>query len=102
MISDDRFEPADRPVRWQESLLCLVTQLLTFLATWTHSPVAQTVAYVSILALMGLSLWLLLAPPRFSATRCAFIMCGLFCLVLLLEPAVRTALSLTPPHALAA
>ncbi len=98
--NDERFEPVDKPVKWQEFLLCFITQFLTYWATQTHSPVAQTAALVSVAVLMGISLWLLLAPPRFSATRGSFILVGLLCLLLLLDPLVRAALSLAPPHAL--
>ncbi len=110
--NDERFEPVEKPVKWQEFLLCFITQFLTHLATQMHSPVAQTAALVSVAVLMGISLWLLLAPPRFSATRGSFILagwfasyssltlsCGLLCLLLLHMPCtcdLKRALRPTP------
>lgn len=79
----ERFEPVDKPVRLYESLLNGAAQLLTFAFLWTHYQLWQLVATVAVAVLMGVALWKLLAPPRFSATRGAFVFTGLLCLVLL-------------------
>jgi drug/metabolite transporter (DMT)-like permease len=80
------YEPADRPIRWYEFALCLVTQLLVFACRWTPNPLLEYTAIASTTALMATALWKLLLPPRLSATRCAFVLIGLIGIVLLFLP----------------
>jgi hypothetical protein len=79
----EEFEPIDKPVRFYENLLNVATQLPTFAFVWTHYQPWQLVATFAAAVLMGVSLWKLLAPPRFSATRCVFVVVGLLCLFML-------------------
>lgn len=79
----ERFEPTDRPVRLYEYLLNGAAQLLTFVLLWTHLQTWRLVATVTVAALLGVALWKLLAPPRYSATWGAFVVCGLMCMILL-------------------
>jgi hypothetical protein len=59
--------------------------LLLFARQGRHDLALGLVVAASIALLMGMSLWKLLVPPRFSATRCAFILIGLLSIVLLLS-----------------
>ena len=79
----ERSEPIDKPVRFYESLLNIAAQLLTFAFLWAHYQLWQLVATVAVAVLMGVALWKLLLPPRFSAKRSAFVVAGLLCLFLL-------------------
>lgn len=80
------YEPADRPVRFYESLLSIVTLLLVLAALYTHFSAAMPAAAASITVLMVVSLWKLLTPPRFSATRGGFVVaCLIFIVVLSLH-----------------
>ena len=79
----ERYEPLDKPIRFYEKLLNVAAQWLTFAFLWTHYQAWQLVATVTVAVLMGVSLWKLLAPPRYSATRIVFVIAGLMCLVLL-------------------
>ncbi len=79
------FEPADRPVQLYESLLCLLAQGLVFASRATHAPLVERRAGAAIALLLIMSLWKLLLPPRVSATRCAFLLIGLICIVVLVS-----------------
>src|SRR5262249_4418106 len=73
-------EPIDNPVRLYDIGLCAAAQLLTFAAQSTHSRAVELAAAASLVLLIALSLWTLLVPPRYSATRVAFVFVGLLCL----------------------
>jgi hypothetical protein len=77
------FEPVNKPVQMHELLLNVATQLLTLVYLWTRIPTWRLVATTVVALLLGLSLWKLLVPPRFSATRVAYVIWGLICLALL-------------------
>jgi hypothetical protein len=80
------FEPVDKAVRLYEMGLCLAAQLLANAAMSTHSRAVKLAAVASMVLLIALSLWKLLVPPRFSATRGAFVFVGLLWLFLLWNP----------------
>jgi hypothetical protein len=80
------FEPVDKPLRFYETGLCLAAQLPAFVALRTHNPSVELAAAVSMALLIALSLWKLVMPPRFSATRVAFVFVGLLYLFLLWNP----------------
>jgi hypothetical protein len=78
------YEPTDRPVRFYELVVCFVAQVLLLAEQKTHSQGVELAAMSSFALLLALSLWKLLVPPRYSTTRCAFVLIGVLCLVLLL------------------
>jgi hypothetical protein len=80
------YEPADRPVKFYEFLLCIMTQALVGVGRYLHIAPAMPAAIMSIALLMAISLWKLLVPPRFSATRGAFLLAGVICIALLFPP----------------
>lgn len=81
----EEFEPADKPVRWYENVLCAIMQALWFLYIFTHVPVARLGTVVAIGLSLAVSLWKLLFPPRLSATRCAFVLIAILGIVLVLN-----------------
>lgn len=82
----EEYEPADKPVRLYEYVLCAAPQVLWFVWQGTHSPITRLGAVVAIVLLLAVSLWKLLIPPRFSATRCAFVLLALIGIVLVVHP----------------
>ena len=83
MERHEPYEPADRPVRFYELALCLVIQLLLLVEQRTQSYPLKLATALSLALLLALSLWKLLVPPRFSATRSAFVLVSLIGLFLL-------------------
>lgn len=83
MERHEPYEPADRPVRFYELALCLVIQLLLLVEQRTQSYPLELATALSLALLLALSLWKLLVPPRFSATRSAFVLVSLIGLFLL-------------------
>lgn len=80
----DEFEPADRPVRAYETLLCMAMNAALFSVYWWHVRPAEVIAGVLACILIVVALVKLLLPrPRFSATRGAYVFLGLLALVLL-------------------
>jgi hypothetical protein len=73
-------------MRLYELVLCLGAQLLVFAELWTHYRAAELAATASVALVIAVSVWKLLAPPRLSVTRCAFVLIGLICVVLLFMP----------------
>jgi cell division protein FtsW (lipid II flippase) len=92
------FEPADRPVQWYETAVCIAAQFLTFLSLGAHNRVVELAAGACIALLVIMSLWKLLVPPRFSATRGAFVLLSLICVWLLIHPWVIRETSNSFPH----
>ena len=82
----EQFEPADKPVQFYELALCLVAQLVVFASLGTHNHVFELTATASVASLLALSLWKLFVPPRFSATRGAFVLISVLCVVVLGAP----------------
>ena len=82
----DPFEPTDRPVQFYEYLVCLSSQLLLF--AWEHTSIRGfwLGSFAAVALLVGMSLWKLLLPPRFSATRGAYIVVSAIAMVLLFSP----------------
>lgn len=79
----EEFEAADKPVRFYETALCFVAQVLFFARVWTRSTVFALPAATAFALLIVISLLKLLVPPRLSATRCAFIWISILALVVL-------------------
>ena len=79
----EEYEPVGRPVRPYENWLGFAAGLLWMAGLWTHYSTLALSAAASILLLIALSLWTRLVLPRFSVTRCAFIIVGLYRLVVL-------------------
>lgn len=80
----DEFEPADRPVRAYETLLCMAVNAALFSVYWWHPRPAEIITAVLACILIVVALVKLLLPkPRFSATRGAYVFLGLLALVLL-------------------
>ncbi len=79
----EEFEPADKPVRFYETMLCATADALLFVDRLADTRVVELAATAPAVVLIAVSLWRLLVPPRFSVTRCAFVLVGLLCLVLL-------------------
>lgn len=77
------YEPADRPVRFYEIALCLVTQILMLVEQRTQSHLLEMAAASSLAVLLVLSLRKLLVPPRYSATRTVFVLVSIIGLFLL-------------------
>ena len=61
-----------------------MAQVLLLAEQKTHSQGVELAAMSSFALLLALSLWKLLVPPQYSATRCAFVLISILCLVLLL------------------
>src|SRR5262249_4201471 len=77
-------EPADRPVRFYETALLVVAGALIAFALGTQNRPATLAAIAADGLLLAVSLWKLLAPPRFSTRRCANVIVGFLFMALLL------------------
>ncbi len=76
-------EPVDKPVRLYEIGLLFVVAALYIAAMLTHHPATELAGAAATGLLIATCLWNLFVPPRFSATRCAFLCIGLVYLFLL-------------------
>ena len=77
-------EPVDKPVRLYEIGLFLVVAALYIAAMLTHHPTIEFTAAAATGLLIAICLWNLFVPPRFSATRSAFLCIGFLYLFLLI------------------
>ena len=66
-------ESFDKPVRFYETLLCSAANQLTIAGWMTQGHAIELAAIGLFAVLMALSLWMFLVPPRYFATRAAFV-----------------------------
>lgn len=79
-----QFEPVDKPVRLYEVGALFVAGAMYIVALLTQYRAIELAAVAAESLLIITCVWNLLAPPRFSVTRCAYLCIGLVCLILLL------------------
>jgi hypothetical protein len=70
-------EPADKPVRFYENVLFVLSQLLWIASDYTGVLAVELVGAGVVAILTAVSVWKLLVPPRLSTTRGAYVVAGL-------------------------